>query len=72
MVSFLKRDFGGDRGVDLEPSDSVSQVTERCSIASSKAMARQIELDCKRAELKAHHDLGKAKAHAEAEAHRRV
>ena len=39
-----------------------------CSIASSKAMARQIELDRKRAELKAHYDLAKAKAHAEAKA----
>ena len=69
----------GDHGVDLELSDSVSQVTECYSIASSKAMARQIELDRKRAELKAHYDLAKAKAHAEAkaaeaeaEAHRRV
>ena len=35
-------------------------------------MARQIELDRKRAELKAHYDLAKAKAHAKAEAHRRV
>ena len=58
----------GDRGVDLEPSDSVSQVTECHSIASSKAMARQIELDRKRAERKAHYDLAKAKAHAEAKA----
>ena len=42
----------GDHGVDLEPSDSVSQVTECYSIALSKAMARQIELDRKRAELR--------------------
>ena len=72
----------GNRGVDLKPSDSVSRVTECYSIASSKAMARQIELDRKRVELKAHYDLAKAKVHAEAkaaeaeaaeaEAHRRV
>ena len=74
----------GDHGVDLEPSSSVSQVIECYSTASSKAMARQIELDRKRAELKTHYDLAKAKAHAEAkaaeaeakaaetEAHRRV
>ena len=59
-------------GVDLEPSDSASQVTECYSIASSKALARQIELDRRRAELRAYYDLAKAKAHAEAEAHGRV
>ena len=43
----------GDSDVDLEPSDSVSLVTECYSIAPSKAIARKIELYCKRAELKA-------------------
>ena len=58
----------GDRSVDFESSDSVCQVIECYSKASSKAMTGQIELDCKRAELKAHYDLAKAKAHAEAQA----
>ena len=41
----------GDSDVDLEPSDSVFLVTECYSISSSKAMARQMELDRERAKL---------------------
>ena len=56
---------------EVEPEDSVSQVSERVSkisTASSKMLARQIEIDRKRVELKAIRERDRAMAEADAAA----
>ena len=56
-----------DQGVaELNPADSVSQVTDGISITSSRLAARQIKLELKRAELEANHKLALAQAQAQA------
>ena len=53
--------------VNVDPADSVSQVTGGISVSSSKIAARQIELELKRAKLEANHKLALAQAQAQAE-----
>ena len=69
MVSFLKRSSSRSRAIMvliLNLQIAFLKLSSVYSRASSKAMALQIELDRKRAKLKAHYDLAKTKAHAEA------
>ena len=59
-----------DEGI-IQPSDSVSQVTEHTRSSTSKTIVRQIELDKKRAELHAAYELAEAReAKAKAKAER--
>ena len=52
---------------NVDPADSVFQVTGGMSVSSSKIAARQIELELKRAKLEANHKLALAQAQAHAE-----
>ena len=59
-----------DEGI-IQPSDSVSQVTECTRSSTSKTIEKQIELDKKRAELHAAYELAEAReAKAKAKAER--
>ena len=67
-------EFISDCEIDVKPSDSVSQVTSKCTVNTAKSsVVRRIELERKRAEIQSAAELAKArkaKQQAELEARR--